>query len=202
MYCCFSPHNDECWSCCYGAGRTALLLQVDLVPYDMPQVLCHVSCVSAVRCVQIVQLYNWSSRYVDILVLFQQLIAAVVSTCLTLLYACRGVGARALSNGINSAVFFCFFEALRATFAKKKEQVRSIQFQFAMAQSCSSCCRCCYDNSALSSSATSNCCMLPVDLAAHKMNIVVHCIVVTVCCLYRHTGGQLQQADLQARPLC
>ena len=38
---------------------------------------------------------------------------------------CRGVGARALSNGINSAVFFCFFEALRASFAqKKKEQVK------------------------------------------------------------------------------
>ncbi|KAL0045454.1 hypothetical protein WJX82_007121 [Trebouxia sp. C0006] len=39
-------------------------------------------------------------------------------------YFFRGVGARALSNGINSAVFFCFFEALRATFAKKKEQAR------------------------------------------------------------------------------
>lgn len=25
----------------------------------------------------------------------------------------RGVGPRALSNGLNSAVFFCFFEALR-----------------------------------------------------------------------------------------
>jgi solute carrier family 25 S-adenosylmethionine transporter 26 len=25
----------------------------------------------------------------------------------------RGVGPRALSNGINSAVFFCFFEAIR-----------------------------------------------------------------------------------------
>ena len=36
---------------------------------------------------------------------------------------CRGVGARALSNGINSAVFFCFFEALRATFAQKKQEV-------------------------------------------------------------------------------
>lgn len=36
----------------------------------------------------------------------------------------RGVGARALSNGINSAVFFCFFEALRASFARKKEQAR------------------------------------------------------------------------------
>ena len=41
----------------------------------------------------------------------------------TFVHVCRGVGARALSNGINSAVFFCFFEALRATFAKKKEQV-------------------------------------------------------------------------------
>jgi hypothetical protein len=29
-----------------------------------------------------------------------------------------GVGARALSNGINSAVFFCFFEALRGTLAR------------------------------------------------------------------------------------
>ena len=36
----------------------------------------------------------------------------------------RGVGARALSNGINSAVFFCFFEALRATFAQKKQEVQ------------------------------------------------------------------------------
>ncbi|KAK9794674.1 hypothetical protein WJX73_006307 [Symbiochloris irregularis] len=31
----------------------------------------------------------------------------------------RGVGPRALSNGINSAVFFCIFEALRGTFARK-----------------------------------------------------------------------------------
>lgn len=38
-------------------------------------------------------------------------------------FDCRGVGARALSNGINSAVFFCFFEALRTSFAKRKEQV-------------------------------------------------------------------------------
>ena len=37
--------------------------------------------------------------------------------------ACRGVGPRALSNGINSAVFFVFFEALRAAFARHKEQV-------------------------------------------------------------------------------
>jgi solute carrier family 25 S-adenosylmethionine transporter 26 len=29
----------------------------------------------------------------------------------------RGVGARALSNGINSAVFFCFFESIRGTLA-------------------------------------------------------------------------------------
>lgn len=41
------------------------------------------------------------------------------------LLLCRGVGARALSNGINSAVFFCFFEALRATFAQKKQEVLS-----------------------------------------------------------------------------
>ncbi|KAL3134058.1 hypothetical protein ABBQ32_008487 [Trebouxia sp. C0010 RCD-2024] len=39
-------------------------------------------------------------------------------------YFFRGVGARALSNGINSAVFFCFFEALRATFAQKKQEAR------------------------------------------------------------------------------
>lgn len=39
-------------------------------------------------------------------------------------YFFRGVGARALSNGINSAVFFCFFEALRASFARQKEQAR------------------------------------------------------------------------------
>ncbi|CAL5227018.1 g9911 [Coccomyxa viridis] len=32
----------------------------------------------------------------------------------------RGVGPRALSNGINSAVFFCFFEALRGSFKKRK----------------------------------------------------------------------------------
>lgn len=44
---------------------------------------------------------------------------------MVLLTSCRGVGARALSNGINSAVFFCFFEALRATFAQKKQEVQS-----------------------------------------------------------------------------
>lgn len=32
----------------------------------------------------------------------------------------RGVGPRALSNGINSAVFFCFFEALRGAIAQHK----------------------------------------------------------------------------------
>ncbi len=36
----------------------------------------------------------------------------------------RGVGPRALSNGINSAVFFCFFEALRSTFKQRKALVR------------------------------------------------------------------------------
>lgn len=44
---------------------------------------------------------------------------------MVLLTSYRGVGARALSNGINSAVFFCFFEALRATFAQKKQEVQS-----------------------------------------------------------------------------
>lgn len=34
----------------------------------------------------------------------------------------RGVGPRALSNGMNSAVFFCFFEALRSSFAKRQLQ--------------------------------------------------------------------------------
>lgn len=34
----------------------------------------------------------------------------------------RGIGPRAVSNGINSAVFFCFFEALRGTFAKQSEK--------------------------------------------------------------------------------
>ncbi|EIE24932.1 mitochondrial carrier [Coccomyxa subellipsoidea C-169] len=37
----------------------------------------------------------------------------------------RGVGPRALSNGINSAVFFCFFEALRSTFKQRKALVRT-----------------------------------------------------------------------------
>ena len=31
----------------------------------------------------------------------------------------RGVSARALSNGINSAVFFCFFEAIRGAIANR-----------------------------------------------------------------------------------
>ena len=53
---------------------------------------------------------------------------------------CRGVGARALSNGINSAVFFCFFEALRATFAqKKKEQVKSDSAHLTYSARCLAC---------------------------------------------------------------
>jgi len=31
----------------------------------------------------------------------------------------RGIGPRSVSNGINSAVFFCFFEALRKVFAEQ-----------------------------------------------------------------------------------
>lgn len=34
----------------------------------------------------------------------------------------RGVGPRALSNGINSATFFCFFEALRSVIEKSKRK--------------------------------------------------------------------------------
>ncbi len=36
----------------------------------------------------------------------------------------RGVGTRALSNGINSAVFFCFFEALRNGITAKKLEMQ------------------------------------------------------------------------------
>ena len=38
----------------------------------------------------------------------------------TWLFCGRGVGPRALSNGINSAVFFCFFEALRTQISAYK----------------------------------------------------------------------------------
>jgi hypothetical protein len=43
----------------------------------------------------------------------------------------RGVGTRALSNGINSAVFFCFFEAIRTSISeqKQREQHRAMQLQ-------------------------------------------------------------------------
>lgn len=34
----------------------------------------------------------------------------------------RGVGPRALSNGLNSAIFFCFFEAIRQVLLKQQEQ--------------------------------------------------------------------------------
>ena len=34
----------------------------------------------------------------------------------------RGVGPRALSNGLNSAIFFCFFEAFRHALIKKQQQ--------------------------------------------------------------------------------
>ncbi|KAK9822204.1 hypothetical protein WJX81_004183 [Elliptochloris bilobata] len=34
----------------------------------------------------------------------------------------RGVGPRALSNGINSAIFFCFFEALRGAFKRRQAE--------------------------------------------------------------------------------
>lgn len=34
----------------------------------------------------------------------------------------RGVGPRALSNGLNSAIFFCFFEAIRQVLVKKQQR--------------------------------------------------------------------------------
>lgn len=46
----------------------------------------------------------------------------------------RGIGHRALSNGINSAVFFCFFEALRSSFAKRKEQVGTLRLADCLTQ--------------------------------------------------------------------
>jgi hypothetical protein len=35
--------------------------------------------------------------------------------------ACRGVAPRAVSDGMNSAVFFCFFGILRSAFKRRKE---------------------------------------------------------------------------------
>lgn len=39
----------------------------------------------------------------------------------------RGVGPRALSNGLNSAIFFCFFEAFRHALLKKQQQQLELQ---------------------------------------------------------------------------
>lgn len=36
----------------------------------------------------------------------------------------RGVGPRALSNGLNSAIFFCFFEAIRQVLIKKQQELK------------------------------------------------------------------------------
>jgi solute carrier family 25 S-adenosylmethionine transporter 26 len=36
-----------------------------------------------------------------------------------------GVGPRALSNGLNSAVFFCFFEAIRKFLIEKDRKERA-----------------------------------------------------------------------------
>jgi len=46
----------------------------------------------------------------------------------------RGVGPRALSNGINSAVFFCFFEALSTVFREKSQRRQALQLQKRAAQ--------------------------------------------------------------------
>jgi solute carrier family 25 (mitochondrial S-adenosylmethionine transporter), member 26 len=39
----------------------------------------------------------------------------------------RGVGPRALSNGLNSAIFFCFFEAIRQVLIKRQQQNQLLQ---------------------------------------------------------------------------
>lgn len=41
----------------------------------------------------------------------------------------RGVGPRALSNGLNSAIFFCFFEAIRQVLIKKQEKAALLELQ-------------------------------------------------------------------------
>ncbi len=46
----------------------------------------------------------------------------------------RGVGPRALSNGINSAVFFCFFEAFRRVLQQQQQQKQQLQLQAAASQ--------------------------------------------------------------------
>ena len=38
----------------------------------------------------------------------------------------RGVGPRALSNGLNSAIFFCFFEAIRQVLLKKQDTIKQL----------------------------------------------------------------------------
>ena len=38
-----------------------------------------------------------------------------------------GVGPRAFSNGINSAIFFCFFEQLRVVFKQQEERRKLVQ---------------------------------------------------------------------------
>jgi solute carrier family 25 S-adenosylmethionine transporter 26 len=38
----------------------------------------------------------------------------------------RGVGPRALSNGLNSAIFFCFFEAIRQVLIKKQDAAAAL----------------------------------------------------------------------------
>jgi hypothetical protein len=37
----------------------------------------------------------------------------------------RGVGPRTLSNGVNSALFFCLFEALRRGMEQRDDEMRS-----------------------------------------------------------------------------
>lgn len=45
----------------------------------------------------------------------------------------RGVGPRALSNGLNSAIFFCFFEAIRQVLIKREQKKQQLQLTSARA---------------------------------------------------------------------
>lgn len=123
VHCCFSSHHAERWTCCYGTGRPPLLLQVRISSGAPYLSICIANCSSIPYCDCTYCLEaTFQKGCVQDSLVFTVFGPSVVTDICTI--CCRGVGARALSNGINSAVFFCFFEALRATFAKKKEQVR------------------------------------------------------------------------------
>ena len=61
----------------------------------------------------------FSSKPTDHVALWQMSAARAVYSESGMSGFLRGIGPRAVSNGINSAVFFCFFEALRKVFANQ-----------------------------------------------------------------------------------